>query len=83
MLELTVYTDPGCCLCDEAAELLVWLAPALGLRVAWVDISGNPALEAAWREQLPVGVLAGRKVFKHRVNEQLLRRRVAALVAMR
>ncbi len=78
-LELVVYTAHGCCLCDDAREVLDRIGPELDLPVSWVHIDGNPELEAAWREQLPAGVLAGRKVFKYRVDEALLRRRVAEL----
>lgn len=78
---LTVYTARGCCLCDEARVVLDALAPELGLDVVWTWIDGDPELEAAWREQIPAGVLAGRKVFKYRVDEALLRRRVAVLEA--
>lgn len=78
-LRLTVYTGRGCCLCDEARELLERIAPELELAVEWVHVDGVPHLEAAWREQLPAGVLDGRKVFKYRVDEGLLRRRVGEL----
>lgn len=74
---LTVYTAHGCCLCDDARETLDRLAPELGLRVEWVHIDGDPDLEARWREQIPAGVMGGRKAFKFRVDEELLRRRVA------
>lgn len=76
---LLVYTAHGCCLCDEAREVLDALAPELGLEVEWVHIDGDAELEARWREQLPAGVLAGRKVFKYRVDQDLLRRRAAQL----
>jgi thiol-disulfide isomerase/thioredoxin len=74
---LTVFTAPGCCLCDDARVVLDRLAPELGLGVEWVDITGDPELEARWRCELPAGVLGGRKVFKYHVDEALLRRRVA------
>lgn len=74
---LTVYTAHGCCLCDDARAVLERLAPELDLDVEWVHIDGDPALEAQWRTQIPAGVLDGRKVFKYRVDERLLRRRVA------
>lgn len=76
---LLVYTAHGCCLCDEAREVLDALAPELGLEVEWVHIDGDAELEARWREQLPAGVLSGRKVFKYRVDQDLLRRRAAQL----
>ena len=77
---LVVYTAHGCCLYDDARKVLGRLAPELGLEVEWIHIDGDPELEAAWREQLPAGVLAGRKVFKYRVDEEMLRRRAAHLV---
>jgi len=73
---LTVYTAPGCCLCDDARAVLERLAPELKLCVDWVDISGDAELEGRWRTQLPAGVLHGRKIFKYRVDEALLRRRL-------
>ena len=76
---LVVYTAHGCCLCDDAREVLDRLGPELDLEVEWVHIDGDPELEAAWREQLPAGVLGGRKVFKYRVDEDFLRRRAAQL----
>lgn len=78
---LTVYTAPGCCLCDDARAVLDRLAPQLGLRVEWVDISADPELETRWRPEIPAGVLDGRKVFKYHVDEALLRRRAGAAAA--
>ena len=78
-LQLVVYTAHGCCLCDDAREVLDRLGPELELPVTWIHIDGNPDLEARWRTELPAGVLAGRKVFKYRVDEPMLRRRVAEL----
>ena len=78
-ISLDVYTAHGCCLCDDARAVLDRLGPELDLPVTWIHIDGDPALEAAWREELPAGVLAGRKVFKYRVDEGILRHRVAQL----
>ena len=33
-----------------------------------VDITGDPELEAAYREQIPVVFVAGRKAFKYHVD---------------
>ncbi|MFN8121327.1 MAG: glutaredoxin family protein [Thermoleophilia bacterium] len=79
--ELTVYTATGCCLCDDAREVLDRLAPELGIGVRWVHIDGDPELEARWRQEIPVGVLDGKKVFKYRVDEALLRRRAERLAS--
>lgn len=76
-LELTFYTAPGCRLCDEARAALTPLERDAGIVVRTVDISGDPALEARYRERIPVGEIGGRVVFKYRVDVDRLRRLVA------
>jgi glutaredoxin len=75
---LTVYTAANCSLCETAAATLHRLQEELDFQVEWIAIDGHPELEAQWRTELPAGVLAGRKVFKYHVDEQLLRRRLPA-----
>jgi glutaredoxin len=75
---VTLYGAPGCHLCDEAKRLLDEQAARLGFAVEVVDISGDPALEARYREQIPVVYVAGRKAFKYRVDRDELARRVSA-----
>jgi len=43
-----------------------------------VDITGDPALEARYREWLPVVEVDGERVFTHYVHPEALRRRLAA-----
>jgi hypothetical protein len=43
-----------------------------------VDISGDPALEAEYREQIPVVYVAGRRTFTYFVDPAELRDRVEA-----
>lgn len=72
---LTVYGAAGCCLCDEAMAILEPLTHELGFELVYTAIDGDDALEAQWRDEIPVGILDGHKVFKYRVDEALLRRR--------
>ena len=72
--ELVVYGAADCCLCERALELLRSLAPELGLTLRYVAIDGDPDLERAYRQQIPVGFLDGRKVFKFTVAQARLRR---------
>ncbi|MBI3768797.1 MAG: glutaredoxin family protein [Deltaproteobacteria bacterium] len=41
-----------------------------------VDVSCDPALDAAYGLEIPVLVIDGRKAFKHRVDTTALRRRL-------
>ena len=77
-VEVRVYSAPGCHLCDVAKELLERERAALGFALIEVDITGDPQLEAAYREQIPVVFVAGRKAFKYHIDLGELRRRVAA-----
>jgi glutaredoxin len=77
-VEVRMMTAAGCHLCDEARDLLEQARAELGFELVRVDITGDPALEAEYREQIPVVYVAGRKAFKYRVDVDELRRRVAA-----
>jgi hypothetical protein len=46
-----------------------------------VDISGDPALEAGYREWLPVVELDGERVFTYHVHREALVRRLRAAQA--
>jgi len=73
-----MMTAAGCHLCDEAHEVLEEVRAEVGFDLVQVDITGDPELEAEYREQIPVVFVAGRKAFKFRVDPGELRRRLAA-----
>lgn len=77
-VEVTLYGAPDCRLCDVAKGVLSEQQPSLGFRLDVVDISGDPELEAAYRAEIPVVYVAGRKAFKYRVEPVELARRVRA-----
>jgi glutaredoxin len=77
-VEVVLYGAPGCHLCDVAKGVLERQRELLGFELRQVDISGDPALEEAYREQIPVVVVDGRKAFKYRVDPVELARRVTA-----
>jgi hypothetical protein len=61
-VQLTLLVRAYCHLCDEMAAALAPLAAAHGATVAVVDVDGDPALEAAYGDKVPVlfaGVPAG------------------------
>ena len=77
-VEVRVYSAAGCHLCEVAKALLEREREAGGFDLVEVDITGDPDLEAAYREQIPVVFVAGRKAFKYRVDPVELRRRLDA-----
>jgi glutaredoxin len=77
-VDVTLYGAPDCHLCDVAKDMLAQQQPSLGFALEVVDITGDPELEAAYRTEIPVVYVAGRKAFKYRVEPVELARRVRA-----
>ena len=76
MIVLTLYSRPGCHLCEEMKAVVQRVARAVDASIAVeeIDISTNPDLEARYGLEIPVLVVDGRKVAKYRVTEGELTR---------
>lgn len=74
MRSLTLYSRPGCHLCDEMKAVVARVARAVPLVLAEVDISTDPQLEARYGLEIPVLMIDGKKAAKHRVTEGTLLR---------
>ena len=72
-----LYTAAGCHLCDRARAVVEGVRADLPFALEEVDISGNPELEARYREWLPVLELDAERAFVYFVPEDALRRRLA------
>jgi hypothetical protein len=76
VIALTIYSRPGCHLCDEMKAIVDRTLRAAGtpVRIEQIDISGNADLEAKYGLEIPVLMVDGRKVAKYRISdEELLR----------
>jgi glutaredoxin len=73
-LRLILYTKPDCELCHEAKATLLALSGELTFELVEIDITTDAALYDAFHEEIPVGFLDGRKLFKYRVDPARLRR---------
>lgn len=71
---LTLYSRPGCHLCEVAAEAL----ERIGEPYEEIDITGDRELEAEYGDRIPVIMLDGREHGYWRVEEERLRRDLAA-----
>ncbi len=79
-VEVRVYSAAGCHLCDVAKALLAEERERHGFELVEIDITDDPELEAAYREQIPVVFVDGRKAFKYHVDTAELHRRLNAAV---
>jgi glutaredoxin len=81
-VRLTIYSRPGCHLCDEMKSLvrhLVARQAAQGnITVDEVDISTDRELDERYGLEIPVLLIDGKKVAKYRISEEELRRVVEA-----
>ncbi|HEY5057849.1 MAG TPA: glutaredoxin family protein [Gaiellaceae bacterium] len=74
---VVLYHATGCHLCARAGAVVEDLRVELGFELEEVDIGGDPALEEAYREWLPVIEIDGRRRFTYHVQPDALRRAVA------
>ena len=77
-LQVTLYTAPGCHLCDRARAVINSVRAEAPFALAEVDITGDDDLEARYREWLPVVEIEGQRRFVYFVPEDAFRRAVTA-----
>jgi len=70
---ITLYTRPGCHLCDDARAVIEGVCAELGESFEEVDISADDELEDRFGEDVPVTFVDGRQHDFWRVDETRLR----------
>ena len=78
MTVVAVYHATGCHLCERALEQVRALRAELAFELHEVLIDGDQALEAAYREWIPVVEIDGRRRFTYHVQPDALRRALGA-----
>lgn len=76
MIRLTLYSKPGCHLCEEMKEVLGRVGRRVAITLDEIDISTDDALRQLYELEIPVLLIEGRKVAKYRVTEEQLLRRI-------
>lgn len=75
-LEVTLYTRPGCHLCEEAKAAIQPLLREFDAVLREVNIDGDTELTQQFGLDIPVIYIAGRKAAKHRVDARQFRRQL-------
>ena len=70
---ITLYTRPGCHLCDAAREVVARVCADMGESFDEVDITTDDELEDRFGEDVPVTFVDGRQHDFWRVDETRLR----------
>ena len=75
--EVTLYTRPGCHLCEEAKTAVAPLLREFGAVLREVNILNDAVLEGRYGWDIPVIFIGARKAAKHRVDMEQFRRQLA------
>ena len=67
-MQLTLYTRPGCRLCDEMKAVIRRVQGQVACELAEVDISHDEALLRRYRDHIPVLLADGVEVARTRVG---------------
>jgi len=75
-LDVTLYSRPGCHLCEEAKAAIEPLLSEFGANFHEVNINEDKILEERYALDIPVLFLGPRKAAKHHVNPRQFRRQL-------
>jgi glutaredoxin len=76
MTLVTLYSKPGCHLCEEAKAIIEPVVNEFGASLREVNIAEDPELIERYGCDIPVIYIGERKVAKHRVNPERFRRQL-------
>ena len=65
---LTLYTKPGCHLCESMKALLANAKAQQPFELTVIDISDNPALRRLYQNHIPVLLKDGKEIARHRID---------------
>ncbi|MCL2543841.1 MAG: glutaredoxin family protein [Nocardioidaceae bacterium] len=74
---ITLYSRPGCHLCDDARTVIERVCADLGTSYDEVSIDGDDELTERFGEEIPVTFVDGRQHDFWRVSEERLRAALA------
>ncbi len=66
--KVTVYSRPGCHLCDDVKQQLEQLRRRVDFDLEEINIDEDDALRRLYNEEVPVVMINGRKAFKYRLD---------------
>lgn len=82
-VKVTLYTRPGCHLCDEMKEVISSSGCAELYQLEQLDIEGDPEMFARYQYEIPVLFINGVEAFRHRVSADEFKAYVTSLTNRR
>tara|TARA_B100000315_G_C14108688_1_gene377097 strand:+ start:201 stop:452 length:252 start_codon:yes stop_codon:yes gene_type:complete len=79
MIKVEVFSKKECHLCEEAKKMIykVEQSSQFPLQIEEIDIMTDSSLYERFKEEIPVIFINGKKAFKYRVDEKILRKKLA------
>jgi glutaredoxin len=81
MTSVTLYGKPGCHLCEEAREVLLFVRLERDFELAEVDVTLDPGLNREYGERIPVIAVDGADAFEYFVDREALRERLDRVIS--
>ena len=74
--QVTLYTRPGCHLCDEAKQAMLAARCADLYALQEINIDSDPSLARRYGWDIPVLIINGIETFKHRLTPSDFKREI-------
>ena len=78
-VKVTIYTRPGCHLCEEAKSAIEASGCAAEYSLEEINIDENQTLRERYGRDIPIIFINGVKAFKHRVDPREFKRKLRRL----
>ena len=78
MPKVTIYSRPGCCLCDEVKQELQRLQECADFELEEINVDESGELRRLYSDEVPVVMSDGRKAFKYRLDPEEFLKKLAA-----
>ncbi len=73
-VQIKFFTRPGCKLCTESLLILKGLESRYHLEIEQVDIGQSAELLESYQYDIPVAMLDGKELFRHRADARNIER---------
>ena len=80
-MTVTLYSKPGCHLCEEVREVLAEISTDQRFTIEEINVQSDAALFAAYRYAIPVVLVDGREIARGRIDPLALQRTLAGRAA--
>ncbi len=80
MITIEIMTKSGCCLCDDAREIIEQVIAEIPVEIKMTDIASDPVLFERYSEKIPVVLINGKESFVYKVHPITLRKKLDQLL---